>query len=391
MSISLITTLLPLEGTAERKVIDQILTLDTDAQPKKLVPQYQRCIRLARLLLTIAKEAADSLVELKYKSYDALVKNFGCQITALELQQILRKKEELYQEAHDVQDLINDCLARGRTFQAKPPLGEKGVQGIDYLISNKLDIQLSQRMSRLVQLRLLSIVNSNRAHGNREVPYTCTDNLKRKLEKTNAIPIKELVEGLQYKESKTSAAYIKDQAQYLVKRGVRRGELIARLVSEKFWRTALPSGIVSVPLVYNTEACIRLIAGVVLIKNKLKLVDQPIAGAETNRAFIRMPGEQALTAEDVRKLPNDEPLIVIECYIKNGTDIISKINAIGLVNIVTINCAVLPQYASGTSQQDLDDVEAMEDLHRWKKERAIVETIEVEHIYCASVKEEVDQ
>jgi len=59
---------------------------------------------------------------------------------------------------------------------------------------------------------------------------------------------------------------------------------------------------------------------------------------------------------------------------------------------VRANCAHVRQYASGASEEPIEDPEAEEDVQRYKSEQYLEakNVVKLDHIYCSSIKEEKD-
>lgn len=381
MSCSLLECTLPLPGSHSRKTLDDELRIPKDL-PKRLRPNYQKCIRFGRLMLQITRETAQALLDTRYKEFDALVKNFGCQITALEVKNLV-KQAGLLEEAARVEAAARKVLEETRGNVQNPPLGDPDTTPIAYLQKVGLDLQLSESMLRLVRLHLLSIINTNIEKKGREVPRTNVSLLSKKDTKLK-LSFQKLIDGLQQEESLKAADYIRRESQQIKDP---RAPLIQRIL-ENEQRLSILHKIASVPLLYNTEAVLRRIDGVVLVKNKLHLCGKAIPDAVPQRAYVKLPEERILSETEIRSLPADEALLVIEGYIKNDTPLEEKISTLGLITIVNANCAVIKQYASNTEQSPLKDKEALEDLAVYKANQEARDVIEIDHIYCASLSEE---
>jgi hypothetical protein len=355
-------------------------------------------IRIAKILLCVAQEAANAILDARYKDFDPIVKNFGCQISAIELNEILsNERDALCDEAARINTFVQEkklALAPRR-----PPELGKARSLEDYLITNaKLDMLLSPKMARLVRMRLLCIVNKDVEKEGKAVPQTDVELLcaklgtKRATSKQNIKSVIELiVGGLQAEESKNAVCYIRQRGVLLFD-NIRRPLVVQALTLERLSRVKNGSQytqtpIMSVPLLHNTEAAIGSYRGIVCVKNKLKIADRVIEGALVKKAFIRMPEQQLV---DIANLADDEPLIVIEGYINNQTDLKNRVIQVGLMNIVRAGCAQLPQYASGSSKDPIQDPLAADDIQRFasKDFQEARDLIEIDHIYCASIGEE---
>lgn len=386
MSLSLLDSLLPAADTAGRVKIDKILHLPKTGKPEQFGPNYQKNVRLAQLCLTVAAETATAISESRYKDFDALVKNFGCQITARQVERLMGFLEPLRAEAKELQGVAQEKLEKTKQFLNRgAPVGTLGATVVDYLRSVQLDIAISPAMAELVRLRLLCIVNSNRLVGEKETPYTNIDQLTKRVKKIDTNIVKNLVESLQVEEARRAASFIQGEAAILEGE---RAPFLQRLLAPGFVRTSGANHIDSLPLLYNTEASIRGTQGTLLVKNKLFLINKPIPGAEPTKVYFKMPAMEVMNGEEVDALPADAPLIVVEGFVQRGISLSDKIQEVGLLNLIKINCAQLPQYASDTDQSALGDEEAAREICQLQGQAARAAFLEIDHIYCASVKEE---
>lgn len=313
------------------------------------------------LILRIALETADAVINNQYKRFDALIGNFGCQITALEVQQLL-SKTELRQEAV-------------RLYTRLPQVKE---------------VQVSTDFSRLVRFRLLSVVNVNvlDAAKTREKPETQSEKLRELIEDVDAVTknvLKDFVRRLQANESANAAAFIKGEANLLTLEDTPRAHLLQLLLGSAFNREK--DCIVSTPLLYNTEVVFRRTIGLVLIKNKLFLLNERRPNEREVKVFMRFPQEEIVPEGDIAGVPDDTPLIVLEGYVRTE-NLAAQIQDLGFYTILSANTAIIPQYIKGIEDTRLDE-KADADIATFSAQGNIAdEVFEVEHVYCASMREE---
>ncbi len=399
--LPLIRSLLPSEGSLEANELNkQTVSLNVGENKNIKDAKCHLNLRIAKILLVVAQETADALLDLRYKDFDPLVKNFGCQINALEINTLCRiNHEELCAEALSIKAYTEEKLQKlGNKVRGTPGVLASPLDGVtslsDFLITKaKVDLTITAAMARLVRMRLLCIVNCNKKIDGREVPQTCAELLYGKISRRlppNVKPIlKLIVGGLQAEESLIACRFIRQQAERIPD-GLRRDLVMRSLMAERFSTVrhfGIQTPIISLALMHNTEAAISSFRGIICVKNKLQICNEPIVGALAKRVFIKMPEGEPL---DVVNLPDEEPIIVIEGYIDNNTNLQRRIMEVGLMNIINANCAVLPQYASGASKAPLEDKEACLDVQRFAscdfdEARKV---IEIDHIYAASLREE---
>lgn len=394
MSVSLFSSVLPSELSCEGKVLYEKMCLPCTGNPKSFAKNYSLNTAFAKLILEVTQEAALSLNEGKYKPFDALLKNFGCQLTALEVQQSIAQGE-LLQEAIRVKDFAKEKFIALEDAIKKPT--SKGVQcGLsitDYLASIRVDMEVSPTFAKFVRLRLLSIVNDNKPSKDNtaELPIT---NCKLLQDRTTSLGVKglipTLINGLQAEEAASSAKFI--QSVECINGDRERLAFISSKLGNSYLRgTKVPpkySPILSLPLLYNTEAMLRAINGVVLVKNKLSFCKKPIADAIDTKVFLRMPENSILEQKEVDALDPKAPLIVIEGYVNKDVNLAEKIRELGIIAIIQANCAPLYQYASGTCQE-IEDQEMLQDLALLKGRADALSVLNLDHFYCASVAEEL--
>lgn len=385
--ISFFSAMLPGESQ-EGNAIKKNTTLPNIRETKKLADVSKKIMQLAELFLKTAREAAEDLAEFRYKKFDALIKNFGCQITALDVQKKVHLK--IAEEANAFKDIVESRIEKLQEITDTVPDSSCSEMSMpEYLQKVGLDFEVSSSMADLVRLKLLNIVNSNKEVSQngklREVPYTNLGALLNNVGLDRKI-LEKLIRAIQIDEAAKAAIFIRNEAAALS--NTSRSLLIQRLLNINFQRKG-QSGIISLPLLYNTEAVIRSIQGIILIKNKLLLCDKPIQNAKPMQVFLKMPEERILSEEEVERISQDEPLIVIEGYISNDTVLDEAIQKMGLIKIINANCAILEQYADQAKNQHIDDEEAQQDLADYAKCQDAASIIEIDHIYCASIKEEM--
>lgn len=103
MKISLVGSLLPTKETKEAKIFFQKAKLnDTDGLTK--------AVGLATLFMETAKGSAQAIQSHSYKPFDALIKNFGCQITGFQVFNAVKGNNELIDEAKSLQKRADDRI-----------------------------------------------------------------------------------------------------------------------------------------------------------------------------------------------------------------------------------------------------------------------------------------
>jgi hypothetical protein len=311
------------------------------------------------IVLQIAEETADAILKCEYKQFDALVKNFGCQITALEIfQKINDYKPQLENEALIIKNVVQ---------------------------KNIMDIKVSAVFAKLIRFRLLCIVNDNKPGKEPNIEFPITNVTKIKNSGMSKTKLVELISKLQMEEARSAAFFI--QQVKLINTESERETLITQLVNE----TVTTKSTISSPLLYNTEAVLSALNGTLLIKNKLNFCGNPIPDRRVVQIFLKMPENKIINTEEALKLNGlKNPLFVIEGYINDQDLLITQINEIGIKAIVKANCATLPQYAD--SKEPVKNEQAVEDIKYYadlEKRLDIKAALNIDHMYCASLQEEI--
>jgi hypothetical protein len=395
MSISLIGSLLPPLSAPERRTFDkktEILRGDRTRVTQNL--------QLGRLLLEIAKETPYAILEGRYKSLDALVKNFGCQMTALQVKRIV-DMPQIIEKAEAIKTAIEEklilCKTLGKNGNAVDIGNEDYPDLASFLQKVGLDLEVPVEIAQLVRFRLLCIINDNQGKDGVEIPFTNMALMQAKIKKLllNKIDsqlVGTLVSGVQAEESRKALTFIRQEVMHLSDEITPRAQLIQRLLSSDFERKTKPgnkySSIVSVPFLYNHEAVFRVMQGVVLLKQKTTFCGKA-NGRPPLKLYLQLPQERVLEPNELALLPKKEAILVVEGYIK-VLDLAEQVARVGLFTILNSNTACLDQYAQGSDQSPLEDEEAAIDVADFasKKDEIVGEMFEIDHVYCASVQEE---
>ncbi len=387
---TLITSLLPARDRPER------ISVNKSTIGAKGSSDGNLCTRIGKIFLTVAEEACSCILESRYKGFDPIVKNFGCQINALEVVTLLQANRlALCEEAVRMAAFIKEA----KNLLSKPiPLEGSRCLETYFVEKAKIDMPVSSEMSRLLRARILCVVNRDIDKEGVAVPITDITLLCQKLGTKKAPQpaikgaLQSIVDGLQTEESMRAVAFIQNRSE-LLPNDERRDFLVRslRCVRESSVKNSrlYESPIVSVPLLHNTETVFRTYRGVVCVKNKLLFCDRQIVDARPKKVFILLPEEKLV---DVVGRSLEEPLIVVEGYIANDTDLRSRIMEVGFMNIVRANCARCPQYASLASKGPLDAPGAEDDVIRYKSDlyNDAYNVVKIDHIFASSIKEEQD-
>lgn len=355
---------------------------ETECKNKEV---YQNNLKLLELFLTLASQIRDCVEKCKYKKFDALVGNFGCQITALEVQQLIGQEtlkseiDQLDSVVPEKQERLQQVIKRTTSAAIKSCIGLNLVEIIAKL---GLDFEVSAKVSRLIRLRLLTIVNHNEIENGVEVPCTKYVNLQT-VTKLSSKQIQFLVDSIQSEESTRAARTIIEQVESL---NCERALLLKQVLNERHIELAKSKTkrIELLPNLHNTEACLRLFQGHLLVKNKLQ-------DAKPIKVWLEIASNRILKKEEIFILEPERPIVVIEGYVRvEKRELKALIDHHGIIPIVNANCAKLqPQY-SGWGMNDTFSLpeEALKDIEKYAALDEVLKAFEADHIYCASIKEE---
>jgi hypothetical protein len=427
-TVSLIDTLLPSSERTERVCLDKNTRLNTqinkNGDQAKLKLQYQTNIKIGQVFLLIAEETARFYSESRYKEFDALVRNFGCEMIALEVAQLVSldspERQTLLAEAVRIQQNVRPLLNRCKEKWNSPDPGQNGMLLADYLRNTlSIDMEISPNFARLARLRMLCIINKV------DTCETQVINLRDKVSEGRTMPngllenLQLIVAGIQADESRQAARFIRTQAESLTG----RKQSLCRLLSADFdaqMRASNParkSSIVTQPLLQRVEVVFRRFSGVVLVKNQVKINGFSPCERQPNRVYVLMPSSRVLTKEQVEELDKRTPLVIAEGRLNDREKLIAAINTIGLVKILLASCVTevkrtvigdveqitlgkMPSYSPGTPPMETRtydcDVEAQKEIAAirngqnptYTSEKIACEIFALDHVYCSSVNEE---
>lgn len=361
--------------------------------------------QLTILLLNVAIETGEAIADKRYKVFDALVGNFGCQITALDVYGKVSNKE-LCEEAKRVSKKAREKLKNLMDLEEES-LGKDNLMFFSILTKEErqkiipmsqilqkaeIDFPVSIGLRDLCRFRLLQLINDNKLDEKNgcEMPFTNISLLFKSGLDGRIITkktVEQLINAIQIEEANKAASFIQ-QVALRMNIVEQRTEIIKRLLEDRFKKTYRT--ITSLPLNYNTEACLRSFQGILLIKNKLfNYLAQPIEGAISQKLFLKMPGETILNDKEITELSESEPLIVLEGVVRKEVSLAETIMKVGLYQLILSNCAELPQYANlPKDDPGLIDNEAQLEIKRLKDFNLSANKFYLDHFYCASAKEE---
>lgn len=360
-TVSLIDSLLPPTDSNERKNLNTSFRQYKDKTPKSEKDLYSDYTKMGKIFLCIVQQTGNAITEFRYRAFDALARNFGCQLTALEVARILDERSSEYpkllETAEDVKTvaagLIKACDDNLQAVQVPTSDTDMATYLRDHL---KVDMVLTPAMARLARFRMLAIVNTL---DKRDNPHTRPDNLYLLIGNgTDYSPIEkdlgEIVYGVQANESEKAVAFIRDVAKELSPGAIdpQRVTFLNRILGKEYERksaSGLQTPITSLPFLYNTEVAYRSLDSVLLIKNYLGGTCVRRFGAKPISVYVKMPQSRVLCDDEVRTLPPQKPLMVVVGDIEDKQVLIDSIHKIGLIEILQASCVDVPQYASGAS------------------------------------------
>jgi hypothetical protein len=369
--VSLLASVWPQEGSKEEKSLHGKVGVPEKGKPAHYKANYQKMLTIAQVVLIVCESAAEAVCENRYSAFDALVKNFGCHITALAVQRTVKKTQN---EAARMRDLCREKLQKIAVMFQKPPVGECGQTLAKYCQHVGVDITLSQEFCDLVCFRFLHIIHDKKAVGNEEVPITCVDPLERvknTLEtgmRGQVCSFETWVEGVQARESKKAVRFIQQVADTLDE------PIYRKMVSEEHVRQASKSSVVAVPQSYSTEAVMRAMKGILVVKNKLTIAGRPVLGVKRDVVFMRMPEQKILSEDEVMRVKPDKPVVVLEGFQANRP-LVELIHEMGIFALVQSSLKKLPEYTA--------DFNVPQDVEPGYYTLAF----RVDHMYCASMEE----
>lgn len=312
------------------------------------------------LVLKIALNALKAYQETRYTEFDALIKNWGCQITALEITELVQDPL-LGLEVENTLPRVKSCL-QDEEFKT---------------------LLVDPRVIRLTRLHLLKMVNFSVEDHGEEKPVTDVRNLTA-LTTLGKNFLMQLVKSIQIDESVQAAFYIELKAA-AIPLTVQRASLLQRVISPNERRNS--RGIVSHSSLHNTEVVFRVYQGIVLLKNKTLMCGKPIPDAKLMKLYIRMPEEHVMHDKEIEQLPEATPLIVIEGYVKvpSIVELAEWLQEEGLIELLNADNGVIR-----INKEPLpNDPEGKEDFAFYsQKTKLLDEIFQPDHLFASSLKVE---
>lgn len=396
MSLSLFEIALPSQNCEAGKILWNKTKLPNKGNLKWIQDNYKQNYYLAHILLEICQETADALKNGHYREYDALVKNFGCQMTALEVHQLI-KQPHIKEEAERVHQIATAQLEQLRQQKSSLPEGTHGMSFLSYAHDRlNLEVNLSSQMAQLVRFKILNIINSNDLVNGRERPITDINPLNKRLEILNLtdqdkrfmsknFSFKTWVEGLQEEESKHAAEFIRHAADQIVDPD--RGPILRKMLAPDFAKLVRASPkILSVPQMHCGEVAVRAMDdGYIMVKNKLYNCDVPRKDAQPIKIVIKMPEERILSNDEMAQLSQDTPVMVLDTLMEPDCNIANTITDLGVAKFLNATLSQLDQYVG----QSAPGPEIEADIAPYKLLKETYKQAEVEHMYTSSLKDEL--
>lgn len=329
-TVSLIDSLLPSAGRPESNRLTQFLD---DIRFRKCQTRYQINIKIGKLFLEVLKETADAVVNARYRDFNAPVRNFGCQVTALEVTRLFfGEQEELRKEAEACAKCAVSLIESWKVLVSRSVNCVDGTTLDAFLkINLGLDVRISSAMARLVRLRMLTIVNTDVENDN---SARVTDNLYFKvMRRVKPSPVQRafalLAAGVQAEESVRSVEFLRNCAKKLPL--TNDNDVLVKMLepqgcSEVLKRALGVSSAFYSSLWRNTEIVFKAFSGVVLVKNKL-----------TTHLFTKMPMSRVMDSLEQLSLDRRTPILVLSGYVPDEVALIQAIDEVGLLTIIQSN------------------------------------------------------
>ncbi len=390
--ISLIDTLLPSQTTFEgKKFHEQTTLLQSSSQPSaiKAKEACQLDVKIAQLFLTVLEETAEAIVASRYTAFDPLLKNFGCEMSALEINVLVQQKD-LFNEAKAILTVIPKL--NNEITACDLDLSDQEMRLTDFLNDciPGLALPLSCEMSKLTRFRLLTKINANQVKEGREIPVTNYRAIADLIGNKEVIS-QNFIDALQAEEAANAVQFIQGQVEQIESSCLRKEQLTQGVQSVYYKKTKKGTSIPKTALFCNIEVCLRTIKGIVLVQNKLRLGGEPIPNAEKVQIFIAMPEERILNVEEEAALEETTPLYVIEGIVKEK-ELAAAIERIGLITLVKINASLAGIQFSGCKGARLPDELESERAELETRVREVVHHIfEIDHVFCSSLCEQKEE
>jgi len=333
-------------------------------------------------VLGVAVSAGEAIKTQKYREFDALVGNFGCQITALDVQEKLKDlqlREEAIRVSELAQEILNNLGCQMKGISANP--GESFASYASRLDAN---IPVSSQLMGLFRFKLLNNIHSFEMKNGIEVPVTDVSRLRKG--PMGKKQLETLIRDLQVEESAKAALFMRRKAKD-ISANEPRNALINRLLQSEFEKRGF--GITCLPSAYTMETVFRTYDGLVLVQNKTTYNGITIPDCKPQQVYMDYASGEQLSPAEIASKPLDTPILVVEGEVKQGVILADTIKTYGLLAMVLDSAATVAQYARtppGDSGLIADD-DALRDV-KWLCRQNLSSTqFNLDHIYCASLKE----
>lgn len=252
---------------------------DQDADALK-----KRVSGVAELALALSKEALQAVMTLQFSAFDALIRNNGCQITAVEVCDIFQSAPP-FSEAAALVNLVDG----GSRALKKLKISRLPIDLGTILNDSVINPPVSLPLSKLLRFYVLRKARKVQVKGGFEAHVTDARLIKVVSEVSRDI-LEKLVNKLQVQESQEAADFVTLLDDRIVP--YKKGE------------------ITFTPLLENFEVCLNFFKGLAIFSNKTQMGGRSLEGVAKIEVAVSFPDGSPLP--DFSTLPSELPVLFVE-------------------------------------------------------------------------------
>jgi hypothetical protein len=306
----------------------------------------KRVSGVAELALALSKEALKAIDDRRFSAFDALIRNKGCQITAVEVCDIFQSAPP-FNEVATIAGLVDGCARALKKLKTSPlPIDLRAILG-----DPEINPPVSLPLSKLLRFYVLRKARNIQMKEGKEKHIT-NERLIKVVSEVSRDTLETLVYKLQVEESEEAASFV-----------IKQDDRIKRFYKEGI------DGIAFTPLLENFEVCLNFFRGIALFSNKILKGGERLEGVDEINFTVSFP--DGLVIQDLSKFPSETPVLFIEgTFLNNDPS--------------ELLCAAkegrLTSYL-------LEQARLQEEARLLKQENVC--SFDIDHFFCKSVREVV--
>jgi hypothetical protein len=375
------------------RVIDTILrpelikSLQAPEEDESKSQHEKRMVSVATLIVNLMKDTIIKIQKHQIRELDANPGDLGCQKRALHLRKILMQPAVLA-ELKELDKSIKALDALMQTRRTRPGADPTAV----FFEKHIAPIQVSPEMMYLLECRLLTVTKVKDHVEPTGVVVTKLDygvlrNLSSNLDCIKYGLREKIISEAAVRMSEKSIALLQEEGKMRT-----ISPLLERMLNTV--RQNKPSH----PYKPKSFGCILYEMQMILIilreQQALIAIKTVVPKGKPQMIFLRppAPGED-FRVVDIAALPKTELVVVFEGVVQEGLslqELGARVEQIGFTRLILACSAMAAPFEHGSTLEDVDDLEARAEIAAHRSiAREIGPLIELDHIFCNSIQEEL--